>query len=308
MGEVSAIEDIGHVAANALKHAFERSTPFVKFLTYIRAARSKLWQSDIAFLTPPRLRTKGRFQNITRLAKWARQLKPLFGRQGRAPVGTIADRLRRLAGGLAQHDSFLRRFTLACEVVENCLQVLKNDGMNQSSYRRAIAELARLPRTSHVRRRLERWCRRQLSIQARLGVGQMPLLVSSDIIESLFGKFKVVLARNPRSEFNRTVLALPAMCGTLTNEDVERGLRSISHTDLLNWGREHIPQTQHQTRVAFNRGELTAYGGPKTAHADPPRQPLAERCVSLSTHTAPIRQTLQPSQPASGQTTGVRAC
>ena len=31
-------------------------------------------------------------------------------------------------------------------------------------------------------------------------------------------------------------------------------------------------------------------------------QPLAERCVSLSTHTAPIKQTRQPSLAASAQT------
>ena len=36
-------------------------------------------------------------------------------------------------------------------------------------------------------------------------------------------------------------------------------------------------------------------------------QPLAERCVSLSTHTAPIKQTRQPSHAASAQTDGAVA-
>ena len=36
-------------------------------------------------------------------------------------------------------------------------------------------------------------------------------------------------------------------------------------------------------------------------------QPLSERCVSLSTHTAPIKQTRQPSHAASAQTDGAVA-
>lgn len=266
-GTVKVVEDIGHVAANALKHEFERANAFLRFMTYVRSAAAKLWQSDIAFLAPPRLRTKGRFQSITRLAHWATRLRPLLGGKGRADKGTLADRLRRLAGGLAPHNAFLERFTLACDVVENCLKILKNEGMNQSSYRRATAELARLPPTSGLRKRLERWCRRQLSIQARLGVGQMPLLVSSDILESLFGKFKVVLARNPKSEFNRTVLALPALCGKRTSGNVEQGLRAVTHRDLEIWESQHIPPTQQRARMAFNRGKLAPEQVPKTAHA-----------------------------------------
>lgn len=264
---VKVVEDIGHVAANALKHEFESSNAFRRFMAYVRSAAAKLWQSDVAFLAPPRLRTKGRFQSITRLARWANRLRPLLGGKGRADKGTLADRLRRLAGGLAPHNAFLQRFTLACEVVENCLAIFKNKGMNQSTYRKATAELARLPRTSGVRKRLERWCRRQLSIQARIGVGQMPLLVSSDILESLFGKLKVVLARNPKAEFNRTVLALPALCGEVKDADVEQGLRSVTHRDLENWERQYIPQTQRRARMAFNRGNLASDQGPKTALA-----------------------------------------
>ena len=265
-GTIKVIEDIGHVAANALKHEFERSNAFVRFMTYVRSAAAKLRQSDVAFLAPPRLRTKGRFQSITRLARWAKRVRPLLGGRGRADKGTLADRLRRLAGGLAPHNAFLERFMLACEVVENCLEILKNKGMNQSSYREAIAELTRLPPTSGVRKRLERWCRRQLSIQARIGVGQMPLLVSSDILESLFGKFKVVLARNPKSEFNRTVLTLPALCGKRTSANVDQGLRAVSHRDLEDWERQHIPPTQQRARLAFNRGKLAPAQVPKTAH------------------------------------------
>lgn len=266
LGSVKVIEDIGHIAANALKREFANTKSFKDFLAYVKAAAGKLWQSDVAFLAPPRPRTKGRFQSITRLARWARRLQPLLGGQGRVDESTIAGRLRRLAGGLAPHRAFLERFTLACDVVERCSEILKNRGMHQANYRQVIAELERLPEASHVRQRLTRWARRHLNIQARLGIGQMPLLVSSDVIESLFGKLKIVLARNPKAEFNEIVLTVPCLCGTPTEESVARALRTVSHRDLERWVDKNVPDTQHQARVAFNRGELTAEAVPKTAH------------------------------------------
>jgi len=267
LGSVKVIEDVGHVAANALKREFAGTKAFKRFLEYVYAAAGKLWQSDVAFLAPRRPRTKGRFQSITRLARWARRLQPLLGSAGRVAENTLAGRLRHLAGGLTPHRAFLDRFTLTCEVVECCLEILKSKGMNQASYRQVTSELERLPEASHVRQRLTRWARRQLNIQARLGVGQMPLLVSSDIIESLFGKLKVVLARNPKAEFNRIVLTVPCLCGTATEAAVAEALKNVTHRDLERWTKENVPETQQQARLAFNRGELTSESVPKTAQS-----------------------------------------
>jgi hypothetical protein len=262
---VKVIDDVGHIAANALKREFADTPGFKSFLAYVKAAAGKLWQSDVAFLAPPRPRTKGRFMSITRLARWAERLRPLLGGRGRVEEATIAGRLRQLAGGLGPHQVFLERFTLACEVVERCLETLKNKGMNQATFREVVAELERLPDGSHVKGRLTKWARKQLNNQARLGIGQMPLLVSSDIIESLFGKLKVVLSRNPKAEFNRIALTVPCLCGTLTEGTVGQALRTVTHRDLERWEKEYVPPTQKQARAAFNRGELTSTTVPKTA-------------------------------------------
>jgi len=116
-----------------------------------------------------------------------------------------------------------------------------------------------------VRRRLESWINRQLNIQARLGIGQLALMVSSDVIESLMGKLKVILARNPKAEFNHIVLASPCLCGSPTGDDISRGLRTVTHRHLEQWTRENVPATQRRARLAFNRGELTPDTVPKTA-------------------------------------------
>lgn len=265
--EVLDIDDVGHAAARALEEEFAETKELQSFLEYVKAAAKKLWQSDVAFLSPPRPRSKGRFQSISRLARWAKRLRPLLGGPGAVDETTLAGRLRRLAGGLTPHRAFLDRFVTACDVVERCLEITKNRGLNAASYGEVCVELARLPKTNRVRQRLEQWARDQLRVQSQLGLEQTPLVVSSDIIESLFGKLKVILARNPKAEFNRLSLVVPCLCGARSAADVTAALHTVSHRDLERWELTHVPPTQRRARTSFNRGELRPDWVPKSAQS-----------------------------------------
>lgn len=79
------------------------------------------------------------------------------------------------------------------------------------------------------------------------------LVVSSDIIESLFGKFKSILERHPRGEFNRILLTIPCLCGELEEDNVVRSLGSVTHRDLQNWTAKHIPKTNAQKKAEYRK-------------------------------------------------------
>ena len=261
--KMHVIEDVGHVAANALKAEFASLKPFKNFLKAITKGAAKLRQSALAYLTPPKLRTKGRFMGITRLAEWAEKILPLLGGRGRVPDDTLAAELRRMLGGLGHHRLFLDRFISNCQVTRDFLEIAKDKGVNQESYRAMKAELAKLTIDNPVRVRLERFLGRQLRIQSQLGIGQMPLPVSSDILESLFGKFKVVVARNTKAEFNQNVLTIPCLCGKLTASGVAAALTRVNQRSLESWVQVSVAETQWQRRAAFNRGELRPETVPK---------------------------------------------
>jgi hypothetical protein len=42
--------------------------------------------------------------------------------------------------------------------------------------------------------------------------------ISSDIIESLFGKFKHTIEKSPQSEMNHSILIIPLLCGKISFE------------------------------------------------------------------------------------------
>ena len=246
--KVWVIDDVGHVAANALKAEFGGRSAFVTFLTIVRKGAARIRQTDLAWLLPPKIRTKGRFQGITVLAEWAGKAMALMGGQGRATEGSELNALRKAFCGLAQLRVFLENFVTTCRVVEGFLKIMKQKGMNQASYVEAKTVLTQLPEHSQVRSRLIVWLDRHLWVQCRIGVGQLPLLVSSDVIESLFGKFKTIIQRNPQAELNRLIYMIPLLCGKRTSDNIDRALRDCSHLQMLTQIEQTIPTTLRQQR------------------------------------------------------------
>jgi len=79
-------------------------------------------------------------------------------------------------------------------------------------------------------------------------ITSLPLLVSSDIIESLFGKFKHIIERSPQTDMDRIVLLIPALCGNLDYKTITSALNQVHHYDLKIWEQENIPYTMRKTR------------------------------------------------------------
>jgi len=246
--QVWVIDDVGHVAANALKAEFAERSAFPKFLEIVRKGAARIRQTDLAWLLPPKIRTKGRFQGITELAQWAEKLLNLMGGQGRSKENSELGMLRTAFRGLSQLRLFLEQFGATCRVTEQFLKLLKLKGLNQATCSEAKNLLKQLPERSEVHTRLSSWLDRHLHIQCRLAIGQLPLLVSSDAIESLFGKFKTIVQRNPQAELNRLVYIIPLLCGTHTSAQIDLALQGCSHGKMLDQLEQTIPPTLRQQR------------------------------------------------------------
>jgi hypothetical protein len=256
--DVAVIADLGHVLANALEAQFAPTVAFQRFVAILARGAARLRQTSLAFLIPPTLRCQGRFQGITRLGRWAERI---LSAQAHLAEPQQRRKLRHALAGLASLRPFLQRFALTLQAVAEVLAILKHRGLCPATYHECLQQAARLPPRSVVKQRLLTWLQRHLDLQQRLG--PYPLLVSSDIIESLFGKFKYVMARGGHVEMNRLVLVLPALCGRRDEQGMAQALAHTSHRDLEHWVKQNIPTTLRQQRQAFFRDKE----GPKTGKA-----------------------------------------
>ncbi len=243
------IEDIGHVLAGALKAQFEKTSDYKRFTALISQGAKCLRQTEWAFLMPPKLRSKGRFQSISQLGKWADKILGVLAVKGRAKKGSLLAKLRCAFPGLTQLKSFIRCFANTTKVVSHVMEVLKNKGLDQASYTQCCQLSNEFPRNSKVNKRLQIWLQQHIEIQNQITT--FPLLVSSDIIESLFGNFKHIIERSPQADMNRTTLLIPALCGNLDEITITQALNQARQSDLKQWEQENIPYTMRKNRHAF---------------------------------------------------------
>lgn len=259
---ISVISDIGHSMANALKAEFEKADDYKSFIEATSHAAKCLRQTAFAFLMPPKLRTKGRFQSISNLGKWGERMLEVFAVKGCAKQGSELEKLRKVLPGFLQMRGFIERFARTTKVTAEVLEILKNKGLNKVTYRQCFQLSKTLPRNSQVKKRLQDWLKKHFAIQKE--VTELPLLVSSDIIESLFGNFKHIIERSPQADMNRSVLLIPALCGGRNEAVIRQALSVSSQASLEKWDKDNIPATLRSKRQEFFGNKIQKPGNSLT--------------------------------------------
>jgi len=159
------IEDIGHVMASALKAQFEKSIGYQRFTKLTSNGAKRLRQTNLAFLVPPKLRSKGRFQSVGKLGKWGEKMLDVFAVKGRAKKGSLLDKLRTALPGFSLSKSFIQSFAKTASVMSQVMELLKNKGLDQSSYEQCRQLAEQLPKKSNVKKRLLTWLECHIEIQ-----------------------------------------------------------------------------------------------------------------------------------------------
>ena len=262
---VPTIDDVGHVMASALKAQFGETAEFKDFTSLANKGAKKLRQTNLAFLTPPKLRSKGRFQSIGKLANWGKKILAILDGEREQHVDSL-DRLHAAFPNLDQSKKFIKNFASTTQVISQIMERLKNKGLDQTSYNHCHELLEQLPSDSETKQRLSSWLQQHLTIQKNITSGA--LLVSSDIIESLFGSFKHIMERSPQADMNRTTLLIPALCGNHNDKTIAHALHMANHRDLQKWENDNIPYTMRKKRQEFlgnmksiNRGNSESHTG-----------------------------------------------
>lgn len=253
---IVVIDDITHEVANALKKQFEKTKSYKIFMKILGEGATKLRQTDIAFLMPPKLRTKGRFQAIGNLTKWASKIldSKIFSKKGKAKKGSLLEKLRVVFPNFNSLKPFIRNFAKTTDITAQIMKILKNEGLKESTYNQCKVLLKKLPKNSKTRKSMKLWLEKHIKIQQQITTHPLP--ISSDIIESLFGKFKHIIYRNPQADFNKTTLLIPTLCGTLDENRILEILNKTRHKDLKEWEKENIPYTTRKQRAEFNKDNI----------------------------------------------------
>jgi len=122
----------------------------------------------LAFLIPPKLRSKRRFLSIGKLAPWGEKMLGVLAVKGRASKGSPLAKLRAALPGFLRLRAFVATFAATAVTVSQVMEILKHQGLHRSTYKQCCQLAEQLPAHTMGKHHLHAWLSRHIDILSQL--------------------------------------------------------------------------------------------------------------------------------------------
>ena len=215
------------MAARLLKKRLEKNECWNAFIKQATQTKFETNQTELAFLVPPRLRSKARYMNLQSMVRWAEKvLTVLDDPSVVAPSLCSVDRLNTKFGWLREYRKDLEVWSSWLALTDRALDLVRRRGYCKSTaddVKQALTEISDTPEKELLKHELLEIVNAESS-KARAGTRMSG---STEILESSFGKLKESEGVHSRSGFTSLILVWAALFGATTSEVIRQALTEV---------------------------------------------------------------------------------
>lgn len=257
--EVAHLYDIKHKTALLLKKQLEADERWKEFLTKSNKTKLSVTQTALAFLNPPALKTKARYMNLDLLVNWGQKaLRYLDEPRDFADQPVDRDKLTEKLGWLRDFREPLNEWSELLGLAGTAEDFVRQEGYHRNAQARLRARLkssARYAASQRMKDSLLRFVDEQSSATRK----RERLPGSSEVLESLIGKYKRLQSTHSQGGMSAMLLSFGAIVLDKTTDTLQRALETITTQDVSDWVKQKLGMTiQAQRKLAFE--------GTKPAH------------------------------------------
>lgn len=237
--------DVTHAMALLLKYDLNSDEKYQSFIQKCNMCRQQLQQTELSFLSPPTQRSQCRYFNVERLTEWGLNLlncsiDTLVNLVENGEPSVINKKLIDKLGWLVDYQPELIRWHQMTVLTRTLESQLKEQGINQQSL--TIFEKNKFELDSELLNFQQYVCDYVVEQSSHIK-SEKTFLATSDVIESIFGKYKYFSARCPFKEMGQMLLTICLSTMNLTNAVVKNALEEISFADVEAWLAEVFGQS-----------------------------------------------------------------
>lgn len=268
--KIPHVHDLSHLVALATKKLYENDNRFIEFKSKMNAVRSKFAQTDIAAVVPPKGRKKSEYQSFDKLIGWSYAALNLINNKLNSPdqlshleeyfETKTLDRIKAELSWLNEYSELITELSQISHSIKEVEKELKYHGLSKLSIAKCEKALAKLK--SNKGKKLKNIVLLKLNHQIQLLPHTERILFSSDILESIFGKYKNRVSENPMASITSLILIIAAFTCNLTEENVKKSIENVKMSDIQRWADKNIPLSLFKKRkILFAEGEYGKTGG-----------------------------------------------
>ena len=247
--------DVKHKTACLLKHELEHDPSWQAFVGEVNLFKQRVSVTPLACLLPPQQRGKARYLNVDVLVAWAEKSLALLDRPellDELPLDAAAVEAK--LGWLRAFAPQVRGWREMLEVMEATEHYVRHQGIHREA---AQALTTVLPQpTSQAACKLRQQLIEFVRDEAQQAGEGERLLGSSEVLESIIGKYKQVAGERGQHGLTGIVLSLGALVGRVTVTAVQTAMTTVTNQHVWQWCRSHLGPTvqslRHRLTLALN--------------------------------------------------------
>ncbi len=247
--ETSRYRDLPHFAARLLKKRLknnERWQAFIKGATQTKFATA---QTELAFLVPPRLRSKARYMNLAKMLNWAEKaLTVLDDPSLVAPELGSVERLNAKFSWLREYRADVQQWSGWLTITDAALDIVRRDGYCASTCAKVKQVLGELPNTAESEL-LKQELITIVDTESSKVKQRQRVPGSTEILESSFGKLKEIEGDQSRSGFTSLILIWAALFGVTTPAVICNAMTHVSVKHVKEWVQTKLGSTVQSKRA-----------------------------------------------------------
>jgi hypothetical protein len=239
------VPDVAHYGASLLERSWSDQPRWREFYSQLQSTSSKLRQTKAAYLLAPRPRSKARFMNVGVQLRFARRVLKLLTR----PVPH--EKAMAYYGWLLDYQADLAVWHREHGLVQTTIELLRVHGLHAQSMpelEKSWGPISGPDSTQEIAQGLRAYVTRY---KPKNEAGRF--VASSEVLESAFGKLKRLERDQSGDGLTGLVLALGAMMGTMSEEEIRQALEATPEKKAENWVKTKLGQTMQWLRRQFFR-------------------------------------------------------
>jgi hypothetical protein len=232
--------DVGHEIAKCVEQTYKHQEVFKAFSTDVAGVKFREIMKDTAYLLPPKQRAIARFMNLSDTVDWAINMLRVLPKLTQVEQQTF--------NFLRGYESLIKELEHVFEMVHKMLKIIKNEGISQGNigkctilmqqYITKIPPVLATKMTTYFKNEAGKITDKHTLWHA-----------SSDVIESLFGKYKQRAASNKLNGVTSLVLSLGLYSqfqepNDQIKENTKKALQEVSMADLRTWKQAYLIKNQ----------------------------------------------------------------
>ncbi len=241
--------DAAHHGAIVLQRRFEADSRWSEFVARLGQIKARIQQTSDAFLLAPSLRPKARYMNLASLLRWARNILELLDRG--AAGGRASQRADVRYGWLREYRAAVEEWSRWEATVRHSVEFVRTRGLSCSCQLDLMARFQALPADQRDDVLAGELCE-FVGSQSKAAHAGERLVGSTEVLESVFGKWKALERQESRQGITTLILSLGSIVGQWPAFRIKAALEATPVKHVVTWCDEHLSSSiQSQRRLTF---------------------------------------------------------